>query len=285
MPELEVDRSVLARMFLDAFNSPGYQPPLLPSTAIELMQIARRPDVTFPVVAGILEKEPMLASQVLRLAQSPIYRRAEPIRSLEQAASRLGLRTLADLFVQASVTAKVFRAPAYEGAMNKLRDHAVATAIVARLVCRETSHADEYAFLCGLLHDVGAAACIIVLGEKYGGGSKKGEPASPVVPVKAFWPVIAEIHEATAMKLADLWQLPADVRLVIGHHHTLVVGGMVHPLAAVICIAEAIATDLGHFLEPEVDPKQRLRAEEALRLSPAQLDGIRKKAKDLLSAG
>ena len=154
------------------------------------MQLARRPDVTFPMVAALLQKEPLLATQVLRIAQSPVYRRAEPVRSLEQAASLLGLRALADLFLQASLTARVFRAPAYEGTMNRLRDHAVATAITARLVCRETAFSDDYAFLCGLLHDVGTAACIIVLADSAARG--KTDP----LPLHLVWPVINGMHEA-----------------------------------------------------------------------------------------
>jgi hypothetical protein len=120
-----VDLVELASTLDATFSAVGYQPPLLPSIALELMNIARKPDVTFPVVASLLEKEPLLASQVLRIAQSTIYRRASPIRSLEQAASLLGLRALADLFLQASLTTRVFRAPTYQEPMNQLRDHAL----------------------------------------------------------------------------------------------------------------------------------------------------------------
>lgn len=281
LPELAVDRAGLAAMFLASFDAPEYQPPLLPSTALELLQVARRPDVTFPAVAALIQREPLIASQVLRLAQSPVYRRAEPIRSLDQAARTIGLRGLADLFLQASLTARVFRAPAYEGPMTRLRDHSIATAIVARLVCRATSLADDYAFLCGLLHDVGTAACLIVLADRFGGGPGKG----PSAPVRTFWPVISELHEATAMKLAEMWQLPADVRLVIGHHHRLTVGGMVHPLAAVVCVADSIATELGAGFETEVDRRQVELATAALRLTPAQVQSVVREATPLLKTG
>ena len=274
--ELGVDTAQIEELLVSSFRAAGYQPPLLPSTAIELMQLARRPDVTFPMVAALLQKEPLLATQVLRIAQSPVYRRAEPVRSLEQAASLLGLRALADLFLQASLTARVFRAPAYEGTMNRLRDHAVATAITARLVCRQTAFSDDYAFLCGLLHDVGTAACIIVLADSAARG--KTDP----LPLHLVWPVINGMHEAMSDRLAEIRQLPADVRLVIGHHHSLAIGGAVHPMAAVVAVADSIASDLGHALDVGVNRTQPARAEASLNLSAAQLRSIRQSAEKLL---
>jgi HD-like signal output (HDOD) protein len=275
-----LDPAELTTMIQAAFNAPGYQPPVLPATAVELLQISRRPDVTFPVVARLIEKEPLLASQLLRIAQSPVYRRAAPIRSLEQAASLLGLRALADLFLQASLSARVFRAPGYEQPMNELRDHSVATAIIARLVCRETYLADEYAFLCGLLHDVGVAACIIVLADQ--------ARTNPATRGRLTWglvrPVVLTMHEQASLKFGELWQLPADVRLVIGHHHSLVVGGMVHPLAAVVCIADSLAADLGRGIESEVDARQVAVAESSLNLSKVQIEKLRLDAERLLRA-
>lgn len=278
--QCQVDAGQLTAMFDAAFEAPNYQPPVLPSTALELMHLARRPDVTFPRVAALLRREPLIVTQVLRLAQSPVYRRAEPVRSLEQAASLLGLRALADLFVQATLTARVFRAPAYEAPMNQLRDHSIATATIARIVCRETSFAEDYAYLCGLLHDVGIAASIIVLAERFGGGP--GKP--PPVPVSVFWAVVRETHEATADRLAALWNLPADVRVVIGHHHSLEVGGEVHPLAAVVCVADSIAMQLAERVETAAERAQVAVAIRALGLREGQLRTISDSAAQSLAA-
>jgi HD-like signal output (HDOD) protein len=273
-----VDPQLLA-LFEATFNAPDYQPPLLPATAIELMDITRRADVTFATVAGLLEREPLIAGQVLRIAQSPVYRRSTPIRSLEQAASLLGLRALGDLFLQAALTARVFRAAAYEQPMNQLREHAVATAIISRLVSRETRHSDDYAFLCGLLHDVGTAACIIVLSDAFESGVHKGAP----IALPVLWPIVRDMHEAMSLRLAELWDLPPGVRVVIGHHHALRVNGMVNPLAAIVCIADALAAELGHSLESEVDEERVAVAREALSLTDGQLLSVRHDAERILA--
>jgi putative nucleotidyltransferase with HDIG domain len=278
--ELPPTRAEISALVLAAFNAPDYQPPVLPSTALELVQISRRPDITFPEISRFIEREPLIATQLLRIAQSPVYRRAAPIRSLEQAASLLGMRSLGDLFLQAALTAKVFRAPGYEKPMNQLRDHCVATAIIARQVCRETSLGDEYAFLCGLLHDIGIAACIIALAEE----ARRPKGSTRAFNWEDVWPVVCEMHEDASLKLGQLWKLPPDVCLVIGHHHQLTVGGLIHPLAAVVCVADGIAADLDRGMEVESDPRDVARAVEALCLTPAQIDKVRRECQPLVES-
>lgn len=196
-----IDPVQLEARFKAAFYAPDYQPPVLPAVALELMALARQPDVTFPKVAALLESDPVLAGQLLRLVQSPVYRRSQAVRSLEHAVSVLGLRAVSDLFLQVSLSARVFRAPAYEGPMTEVREHSAALAILSRLICCETTFSDDYAFLCGLLHDIGTAVSIILLADDFGGGRGKRDP----VPLSAFWPVIRATHEATGARLAELW--------------------------------------------------------------------------------
>ena len=278
--EEALDPEAITQMVRAAFDDPGYQPPVLPSTALELLEIARRPDVTFPVVARLIEREPILASQLLRIAQSPVYRRAARIHSLEQAAALLGLSALADLFLQASLTAKVFRAPSYDEPMNRLRLHSVATALLSRLVCQETTLPDDYAFLCGLLHDIGIAACLIALADHARATRGPARPAEWHV----VWPVIREMHERESLNFGQLWQLPGDVCGVIGHHHTLMVGGVVHPMAAVFCVADSIASDLGHGMPGETDCGQVATAMKALDIRPSRARRLRENCEILLAS-
>jgi hypothetical protein len=72
--------------------------------------------------------------------------------------------------------------------------------------------------------------------------------------------------------------------MVIGHHHSLTIGGAIHPLAAVVCVADAMAADLGHSLEGEADSTQATRAADALGISSAQILNIRRQAKKLLAS-
>lgn len=232
----EVDDDVLSRL-RDAFRSPGYEPPMLPAAALQLLEITRRPDTSYSDVLRLMEGDPLIAGKVLRVAQSPVYLRGEPVRTLEQALQRLGMTTLAQIFLQVTMTARVFRAQGYEGPMEALRKHAVAVAQASRLIARQTSMSDEMAFLCGLLHDIGAAMSLIVLADV--------RPPKRPPEFEHVRKAVGEVHSDASALLCDLWKLSPEIRMILSHHHSPVIKGMAHPIACIVVLADELATQSG----------------------------------------
>lgn len=235
-----VDSHEVLAQLTRVFRAPDYEPPLLPSAALTLLDIVRRPETSSRDVLAVLEHDPLIAGRVLRVAQSPVYGAMTPVRSLEQGISRLGMNTMTEIFFHVSMSSRVFRAKGYETIMDPLRLHSVAVAHVARLVCRATSLPDEYAFLCGLLHDVGIAAGLIVLADVRA-------PNRPPPFDEVAQPVL-EAHTEAAAIVCRAWRLPPDVTMVVEHHHFPRIGGVVHPMAAAVALAEEICASHG-FVE------------------------------------
>jgi HD-like signal output (HDOD) protein len=266
--------STVEARLVNTFRAPTYRPPVLPATAMELVRISRDPNVDFRAVTRLLEQEPLLAARVLRVAQSPVFGAAEPVLSLSHAATRLGLRTLADVFLAEAMALRVFRAPGYDAPMERLRRHSLATAHIARMVARRTALSDEHAFLCGLLHDCGIAAGIIAIAD-----APRGEVR---VPWNELWPALHRGHEVYAFLLSKLWELPEDVSLVISRHHQLKWGKFVHPGAAVICVADGISREVDHGFDDEADAREFTEAAHALSLNTQVLGVIREEARAAL---
>jgi HD-like signal output (HDOD) protein len=234
--EDESQQDVLTRL-TETLRSPSYEPPILPAAALQLLEITRKSDTSYRDVLRVIEGDPLIAGKVLKIAQSSLYTRGEPVRTIEQALTRLGMGTLAQIFLQVSMTARVFRAPGFEAPMEALRKHSVAVAHAARLIGRQTAFGDELAFLCGLLHDIGAAMCLIILAD-----------VKPPKKPPAFEHVkgaIDDAHADASALLCDLWKLPADVRWVLAKHHAPVIQGQPHPLACIIVLADHLASDAG----------------------------------------
>ena len=63
------------------FASPTYQPPILPTVAVELLDVARYPDIDLKRIARMIANDPMLVGQVMRRVQSPFYAARFPISS------------------------------------------------------------------------------------------------------------------------------------------------------------------------------------------------------------
>ena len=180
-----------------------------------------------------------------------------------------------------------------------MRLHSVATAHLARLVASATPFESDYAFLCGLLHDVGYSTALVALAEGAAAARRPGSPAPALRPVEFLWPALAQVHERVAAHLAPDWKLTDEVRLVIQSHHVLELGGVVHPVAAVVAVAEVLASELGFGLVPPgpdastglhpftVDlpgERQRLQALDALRVDARALARLRSEAPARLAA-
>ena len=147
----------------------------------------------------------------------------------------------------------------------------------------------EFAFLCGLLHDIGVAAALIAIAEST---TKSDRPS-----IDGLWPAIQGIHEQAAGMLAQAWKLTPEIKLVIGHHHQVHLGGVVHPLLATLCVAETMATQLGYGIADknasavaldgrkmdERSPTAYDEAARALNLTPQTQRLIRKETETLIN--
>jgi HD-like signal output (HDOD) protein len=263
------------------FSSPGYTPPLLPAVALEVHSLSQEAEVDADKVVAVMRKDPMLAGRVLKIAQSAAFTPASTITSLRDAVVRLGLRNLAEIAWEVSLGMRVFRSTTYAEPMEIVRRHCSICAHLSRLVASFTPIASEYAFLCGLLHDVGMAAALIVLGEQ--------KATAAGIDPSLLGVALRQCHQEASAVVARLWKLPQDVQLVLGHHHDVVINGHAHPLAAVVALAEELARELGMGIvlfgqDCDMTSDSALtRARDALGFDRSRMEKLQREAKKLIS--
>jgi len=223
------------------FGSPGYKPPMLPSVALEIHDLSCRPDIDTEKLVVVLEHDPMLAAHVLRVANSPIFRGRDAETSLRSAVLRLGLKNLGEVVFEIALHMRVFRSAEYSGMMEGLRRHSTACGNLCRLVASSVGQDSEHAFLCGLLHDIGIAAILIVLGER-----RKSEAAlESAVLSEVVW----QIHEDVSGMLVRQWKLPDEVAEVVAHHHGRAAVTTAPLLSAVVAVADTLSTKFGFSMD------------------------------------
>ncbi|HEX5656522.1 MAG TPA: HDOD domain-containing protein, partial [Polyangiales bacterium] len=273
---------IITRRIRATFTTPTYAPPVLPVAALEVHQLSQAKNVKLEQVLSALEKDPLLAARVLKVANSPLYTGA-PLQSLHHAVLRIGMKNLASVVWEVALNMRVFRCKVYEQPMEQIRRHSTAVAHLARLVAQQTSIPLDYAFLCGLLHDVGAAAILLLLGERQPGQAQ--ELLAPEVLAQ----VMEDTHAEASALIAKIWKLPGDLQLVLEHHHQITSGGYAHPTAAVIALAQKLALEEGpranlHMPDWDETPLSGLMAAEAaLSIENNAFDRLRKKAEPLLA--
>jgi HD-like signal output (HDOD) protein len=219
------------------FQSPDYRPPVLPRVALQIASLTRQASVSYNDVVAALQKDPLIAGSVLKVAQSPVYGGRRPVRSLDDALKRLGVNNLRDVVWQVITGRRLFRAHGCTAFMERLQAHNLFVAHAARMIAGRVSVIAEEAFLCGLLHDVGLSAVLTAL----------SDTGKPMPPLGMLLEACDAIHEEIGGSVAALWQLSPDVVLVIKQHHRFNphVSG-IPLLTAVMCVAEHLAEEVGH---------------------------------------
>lgn len=129
--------------------------PLLPQVANQVLMLTSDPQADALRLAALIQQDQALATQILKIANSPAYMPRSPIVSLQQAVAWLGMKLLSDLALTVSVQNGVFRVRGYEQQIGELWRHALASGLFAKEIARQCRQNVESAFLSGLLHTVG----------------------------------------------------------------------------------------------------------------------------------
>ncbi len=243
---LQCDPGELTRRLIHTFRSEGYAPAMLPKVATEIMAMAGRSDTTFPQVAQCLQQDPMLAGQVMRTAQSSLYAGRVKPRNLDDAISRMGISGLMNVVLDVSLNMKVFRSEHYADVLESVRRHSLAVAHIAQYLAPHLRVEPHSAFTAGLLHDVGIAGGVLVIGERVRG-------AKPP-PIETFWFAIEAAHLEGSNALCKIWGIPTQVRLAVAAHHDPRIKQRFHGPSSVICLANHLANTASAGVEsPKTD--------------------------------
>jgi putative nucleotidyltransferase with HDIG domain len=154
----------------------------------------------------------VLASRVLRLANSAAFPSRNPVTTLEAAISRMGTEGLATMLVQVSVhQAFTSRDDRIRAAFKGIWEHSLAVALLARDVAVALGGGTDPngAYLAGLLHDIGkpVVGTLLLEAEK---ALTRGNNVAWMS--DSVWKrVVDESHRDVAVALATKWKLPADV--------------------------------------------------------------------------
>ncbi|WP_197454979.1 HDOD domain-containing protein [Stieleria varia] len=153
-----VQSSTVPRILQRAIANRATELTMLPAIAMEALKLARDPDCTVEQFANLVAKDMALASEILLLANSPIYRtRGSKVSSLRLAVVRLGLRQCRNLVLSCSASSLMKRMPVqHEWVRKVLWQHSYRTAMTCTYLNTKLRLGFEgEEITAGLLHDLG----------------------------------------------------------------------------------------------------------------------------------
>ncbi|MCE5245443.1 MAG: HDOD domain-containing protein [Candidatus Polarisedimenticolia bacterium] len=238
--------------------------PVLPDVAVRILEEMKSPNVNARKLAEFVSKDPVLASSVLRVANSALYGGRSEITDLPYAMVRVGLQQVKNLVLALVLRSRMADPQVYGTLGASLMEHALAVAFGARLVADMANIDSQESFLCGLLHDFGRLALIKALRES--AGIRRGDLA----PEQML--MVDQYHEEAGAMLAANWRLPEAVVVVARRHHHPEQATDHKEMVAAVAFADQMAHKLG--LGGDAEPAIDLNGHPAVKILNLKQDEV-----------
>ncbi|HEY2899515.1 MAG TPA: HDOD domain-containing protein [Polyangia bacterium] len=190
--------------------------PALPAVALKCLKLIKDPDFALGDAATLIEKDPILAARLIRTASSAALAGREPVKSVLASVTRIGVKRLRELLIEASAR-QVFesRDPRIGAALKGLWDHSRVVATLARDVVTLSNSGDaDLGYLAGLLHDIGkpvVAALLLETERALQDAGKKGQWITGTQWVG----ILQRCHQKVGLALAMKWEMPEPVQRAV----------------------------------------------------------------------
>jgi HD-like signal output (HDOD) protein len=194
-------------------------PPFSPILNRLLASLASE-DVSFAKLGDLIEKDTLVAGNLLHLVNSALYARRGTINSVRHAVSILGINKLRNAVLGMSVArmwSQVHTPPSWS--MARFNMHSASSAILCDLLAQRLPVTyPEGAFVSGLFHDTGRMLIALALGEEH---SKVVEMRKQGVfsPLECEDRVLGFTHPELSAEAMVFWKLPEQIQRAVRDHH------------------------------------------------------------------
>ncbi len=233
--------------------------PPFPQVVNKIMPLIRKM-ASAAEIEAIIKLDPVIASRVLTMSQSPLYSRRKKIESLKDAIVSLGNRQLVEIILAACAsTYFTAHASGYDLQEGELWGHAVSTALLADRIAQQIGSPHQFvAYTGGLLHDIGKTILTFFV-ENYFENIFKLVEEKNMTFLDAERHVLGIDHQQLGALIAKQWQFPAPVVTAIGYHHFPLQAREHEDVAAIVYVANRLVSAVGigcgvdGFLQPNGD--------------------------------
>lgn len=279
-------------MATSAVGSPAYEkiigsldrlPPFSPVMNRLLASLASE-DVSLGELAALIETDTVLAGNILRVVNSPLYGRRATINSVRHAVALIGQIKIRNLVLGLSVSRK-WAAPGTpkRWSPRQFNLHSLAVAVMADLLVLEVRQVPypEGAFVAGLLHDIGKLLIAIAAPDDLERVYDLCQPGNRRVE-ECEREVLQMAHPEVSGIVLERWNLPKPIRDAVAAHHdpASADAGHLH-LAYIIQAADGYVNESGIGMAPYAHKPGELSSKEMREFG--LLEGVEKVAEGFKS--
>ncbi len=225
---------------------------MLPAVATKALEIVKDPACSIQEFSAVVERDAVLAADVLRLSNSILFGASRPILNLHQAVVRLGIRQCKNLIYASSFGSMLKKMTlSEERVCESLWRHSFITALLAQKLNQSLDagfQGEEFAG--GLMHDIGRMLLAICFSVTF-------EENAEILDAEAE--AIETNHCEVGAWFIQKNNLPAAFFDAVRFHHNPELSEDHRRFVALIAASDHMANHLDRATElPEYEPQQNL---------------------------
>lgn len=219
----------------------------MPTILAELMSELNKGDAATYKIVRLVETDPALTGNILRVVNSPYYGLRWRVNSVSSAIALLGISETSRLLIAFYMKQRMLALnEGQSGYLDLLWKHSVNTATVARLIVKEFGIlTGGKEFTAGLLHDMGKIVLVQYFPNELNMVNRMVKELD-LDDVQAENQVVAISHTDIGGLLADKWRLPLEFSEVMRLHHAPALAELNPELTTVIRFADLLAESWGN---------------------------------------
>jgi HD-like signal output (HDOD) protein len=255
-----------------------FEMPSIPVVLTKIIQVLDDDSASAQQLEDLILHDPSLSARILKLANSAFYSFRTEVKTLSHAIALLGMGLVKSLAIGVTIFESFTKGVKQEGGqINRLWMHSFGTGLITQDIWSRrarTKKEIDFAFLCGLLHDMGQVVLFKKSPYNYGklfSRAKSGaDPNFCAMEIEQF----GVDHTFVGSSLAKQWGFPADLVTIIRNHHSA--SDTKSALAVVVSVADTMVKEarIGFDGDNRV-PQEYGNLMELLAIHPEEHEKIR----------
>lgn len=216
-------------------SSGEFDLPSWPEVVVQIRRALEDEDCHIERIVRLIGSEPVLAAKILKMANSALISRSEPVSDLRSAVSRLGFEMIRNTAISLAME-QIFQGEAVAAVKPYLAElwlHSTKVAALAYLLAKRVPkiNADE-AFLAGLIHAIGKLYVLI-----------RAQNDSVLFDCEdALQEIMGAWHTSIGRAIVESWGFSEELAQAVGEHELYdLEGGGPATLTDVVAVANLLA--------------------------------------------
>jgi putative nucleotidyltransferase with HDIG domain len=220
--------------------------PPLPQSVTQVLEISKSTKSSAQDLAKVFERDPALAANILKIANSSFYGFTRKISSITHAIVCLGLDTVKSIALTSSTQEMLSNEiPAYDLEKGMLLQHSITCATCARIIAQRIGYKDcEEAYTAGLLLDIGKVILSRFAEDQFNQIIEKTKDDKTPFNI-AEQEVLGFDHPRIGGRIIKKWNLPPALIEAVQYHHQPEKAETNKTLTYIVHFADAISDMLG----------------------------------------